>query len=313
MPIFISYSRADSDFATKLAMQLVKHKATVWIDQWELQVGDSLISKIQDAIQGASGLLVILSKASVESEWCKKELSSGLIRELEEKRVVVLPVLMEDCAIPLFLREKLYADFRTNFDTGLRAIIEAVARVTSDSLLRVDSPEWHVDWSIEWGFDQRDGALFMELTAVEQAVSQPYSVLTQVHIDANFIATARYRALERAQLGWVERAAIIDMLVSTAAENDIRLHIEDEKKQTIAVIVNDTKSPAQWHAHVSSRRLGEDTGRDILIDVAKQLSRLRAVQTDIHRKLTTDERHRLGKIQAQFESRGPEPRDYVAF
>jgi hypothetical protein len=85
MPIFISYSRADSDFATKLALQLIKHKATVWIDQWELHVGDSLVQRIQDAIQGTSGLLVILSKASVESEWCRKELSSGLIRELEEK------------------------------------------------------------------------------------------------------------------------------------------------------------------------------------------------------------------------------------
>ena len=71
----------------------MKHKANIWIDQWELHVGDSLIEKVQEAIRGASGLLVILSKASVESEWCKKELSSGLIRELEEKRVVVLPVL----------------------------------------------------------------------------------------------------------------------------------------------------------------------------------------------------------------------------
>ncbi len=313
MPIFISYSRADSDFATKLAMQLVKHKATVWVDQWELHVGDSLITRIQDAIQGASGLLVILSKASVQSEWCKKELSSGLIRELEEKRVVVLPVLIEDCAIPLFLREKLYADFRTDFDAGLRSILEAIARVTSDSLLRLDTPEWHVDWSIEWGFDTRNDTLIMELTSVEQAIGQPYSVLTQVHIDANATATARYRALERADLGWVERAAIIDILISTAAENDVRLQIEDEKKQTATITVNDTKSPSQWRVHISSRRLGADTGRDVLIDVAKQLASLRAGQKDMHRKLTSEERLRLLKIQSQFESGGPDPRDYLAF
>src|SRR5260370_21940630 len=189
MPIFISYSRADSGFATKLAMQLVKYKANIWIDQWELHVGDSLINKIQEAIQGASGLLVILSKASVESESCKKELSSGLIRELEEKRVVVLPVLMEDCAIPMFLRDKVYADFRTNFDTGLRAVLEAIARVTSDSMARVEMPEWHVDWSIDWGVDQADDSFFMHLTAIEHAVDQPYSVLTQIHIDANPVAT----------------------------------------------------------------------------------------------------------------------------
>jgi allophanate hydrolase subunit 1 len=138
MPIFVSYSRTDKVFATRLARQLVKHKANIWIDQWELRVGDSLIDRVQEAIQGASALLVILSKASVESEWCKKELSSGLIRELEEKRVVILPVLMEDCKIPIFLKDKLYADFRKSFDEGLQAILDAVARVTSDSLARVD-------------------------------------------------------------------------------------------------------------------------------------------------------------------------------
>ena len=116
MPVFISYSHQDKNFVEKFASQLVANKAKVWLDTWELNVGDSLITRVQEAISGASALLVILSKTSVASEWCKKELSSGLIRELEEKRVVVLPVLIEDCEIPMFLRDKLYADFRDNFD-----------------------------------------------------------------------------------------------------------------------------------------------------------------------------------------------------
>src|SRR6266849_3850548 len=85
MPIFISYSHADRVFINKLAAHLVKHNAHVWIDSWELNVGDSLIQRIQQAIQESSALLVVLSKASVKSEWCKKELSAGLVRELEEK------------------------------------------------------------------------------------------------------------------------------------------------------------------------------------------------------------------------------------
>lgn len=75
---------------------------------------------------------MILSKKSVESAWCKKELNSGLVRELEEKRVIVLPVVINDCEIPLFLREKLYADFRTDYNEGFNAILEAVAGVTNE-------------------------------------------------------------------------------------------------------------------------------------------------------------------------------------
>ena len=111
MPIFISHSSKDNAFVDKLARHLIKAKARVWVDTWELKVGDSLIQKIQEAIQTASALLVVLSKAAVASEWCRRELSAGLMRELEEKRVLVLPLLLEDCDIPMFLREKRYADF----------------------------------------------------------------------------------------------------------------------------------------------------------------------------------------------------------
>jgi hypothetical protein len=305
MPIFISYSHSDGKFATRLANQLVKHKASVWIDQWELQVGDSLINRVQEAIQGASGLLVILSKASVESEWCKKELSTGLIRELEERRVVVLPILMEDCTIPLFLKDKLFADFRTNFDDGLRAILESISRVTSDSLLRIDSPEWHVDWAVDWGM--YEDTFIMTLTAVEQAVDQPYCVLTEVRIGANAVASERYVALLEADLDWVERAAIIDLVCETAEHTDLRLRLEDELTKTASMIVNDTKTEATFCVDVRSRRLGQDTGRDVLIDVGGQLRALREGQREIHRRLTPDERKRLRNIQSRFERCGPHP------
>jgi hypothetical protein len=133
MPIFISYSHQERDFVDTLSYHLVKAKAHVWVARWELRVGDSLLNRIESAIQSASALLVILSEASTKSEWCRKELTAGLVRELEERRVVVLPVLLEECTVPLFLRDKLYADFRTDFDAGLRAVLESVARVTNDS------------------------------------------------------------------------------------------------------------------------------------------------------------------------------------
>ena len=94
--LFISHSHQDADFADRLAAALVCHRARVWVDRWELCAGDSLIERIQEAIDRADGFIVILSQASVSSEWPRKELSAGLVRELEEKHVLVLPVLMED-------------------------------------------------------------------------------------------------------------------------------------------------------------------------------------------------------------------------
>ena len=75
MPVFISYNQADKDFAESLAINLVHAKKNVWIDKWELNAGDSLIARIENALEGADAILTILSENSIESEWCKKELA----------------------------------------------------------------------------------------------------------------------------------------------------------------------------------------------------------------------------------------------
>jgi hypothetical protein len=300
MPVFISYSHHDGDFATELAAQLVKHKAKVWIDQWELHVGDSLIDRIQMAIQGASALLVILSQSSIKSEWCKKELSSGLLRELEEKRVVVLPVLIDDCKIPLFLKGKMYADFRTDFDKGLRAVLEAISRVTSEGLGRYEEPEWTIDWAID--HEYLDNIFSMRLTIVEQAKDQPYSVLTEIVINANEEATKRYRRFEEEGIDWIERASIILELALLADKVDLRLFLEDEFPKTKEIGMKDQKLKTAFNILVTARRLGEDTGRDILLDLSGQLRSIMEAQRQNLRAPTVGEIEKMEKIQKEFNS-----------
>lgn len=156
MSVFISYSHNDGAFVETLCANLVKNKARVWIDTWELNVGDSIINKVQEAITVSSALLVILSVSSVQSSWCNKELNAGLMRELDEKKILVLPILLENCDIPLFLREKKYADFRNDFDRGLKEVLEAIAKITSNTQSRIYHEQYHVDWAIDWGTIEED-------------------------------------------------------------------------------------------------------------------------------------------------------------
>ncbi len=151
MAVFISYSHADKEKIDKIAGHLVRKRASVWVDRWELKPGDSLINRIQEAVEGSSALLIMLSPASVDSGWCKRELTAGLLRELEEKRVVTIPVLLEDCNIPLFLRDKMYADFRTDFDAGMNALLEAVAGHANPDQSRIEDVDGYLDWSTDWG------------------------------------------------------------------------------------------------------------------------------------------------------------------
>ena len=36
----------------------------------------------------------------------------------------MLPILIEDCEVPLFLRDKVYADFRIDYETGLHTLLK---------------------------------------------------------------------------------------------------------------------------------------------------------------------------------------------
>ena len=125
--VFLSYSSQDRRFAERLAGDLVGHGLRVWWDRWEMQVGDSLIAKIQDGIQASSWLAVVLSPTSVASNWVKRELASALADEISTDRVRVLPLLIADCEIPPFLRDKLYADFRASYAAGLELLLRRLA------------------------------------------------------------------------------------------------------------------------------------------------------------------------------------------
>jgi|SRR5579859_1108217 len=117
--LFISYSSKDKDFAEKLAKDLSSCGLKVWFDKWKMMVGDSLHNKIEDGITNSAWLAVVLSPSSVSSPWVKKELNSALMKELEQKQVCVLPLLYQKCNIPLFLQDKIYADFSSEYEHGL--------------------------------------------------------------------------------------------------------------------------------------------------------------------------------------------------
>src|SRR6266404_6484728 len=291
MPIFISYSHADKAFVNKLASNLVKHDAHVWVDTWELNVGDSILNRVQEAIRDSSALLIVLSKASVASEWCKKELSAGLMRELDEKRVVVLPVLVEDCEIPVFLREKMSADFRKDFKSGLKALVEAVARVTKIDQGRLKAGRSLIDWSETWGY--ADKLLQMDYTLVESSPDWPFTLLTEISISCDAGATRRYEQYEEQGLGWFGRAAITEFVCEFATKEKIEMVLTDQNPKIMKVQLADPKINVAYRVQIRCRRMGQDNGKDQLLRIANYIEMIRNHIRTTARKPTQEEIERL--------------------
>jgi len=126
-PIFISYSHEDKSKVDPFVSDIRCEGVRV-LGDWNFQPGDSLQSRISQSISRSGYLLVMLSKSSVASPWVEKELQIGLSRELKERRIYVLPILLEECEVPLFLSDKLYIDLRNEPRQAKDKVLEKLRR-----------------------------------------------------------------------------------------------------------------------------------------------------------------------------------------
>jgi hypothetical protein len=115
MNVFLSHTETDKDIVLPIGAFLESKGFDVWIDKWRMTAGDSLIKKIGDGIEASNRLIVCLTPQSVESEWVKKEVSTGLVMEIAEEKGLgekfVIPALLSPCNVPIMLRDKVYVNF----------------------------------------------------------------------------------------------------------------------------------------------------------------------------------------------------------
>lgn len=272
MAIFISYSRNDAAFVDQLARKLVMRRHHIWLDRWEMNIGDSLITKIQGALTESDAILIILSKNSVASEWCKKELNSGLMRELEEKRVLVLPCIIDDCEIPLFLKEKMYADFRKDPNEAFEQVDDALLRITSRQQGRFEGPGVYTDWSYDWSKGRGSGLWYFEWTFVDHGPGIEFCVLTECKLACNDVASEIFQQLnEDARQDYIRRA--FSTLVAKTSKSELKIRLADAFRQIGLFEEIKGIGGERWIAEVSSRRMGIDNGKDTLVHVDQILER----------------------------------------
>jgi hypothetical protein len=271
VPIFISYSHADSAFVDVLAKNLVFHRHHVWLDRWELNVGDSLIGKIQGALTESSAILVILSKTSVKSEWCKKELSVALTRELAEKQALVLPCVIDDCKVPLFLRDKQHADFRKDPDKAFNEVSNALLRITNRQTGRIESPNFHTDFAVDWKKGRATGLWYFDWTFVDHGEKIEYCVLSRCQMACNEAATLKFQKLSKdGRQDYIRKA--FSRVVRHVKKAKLKIRLEDEFEKVKLFELRGT-GKERWLVEITSRRMGIDNGKDTLVHVDQVFER----------------------------------------
>lgn len=107
--VFISYSSVDRAEALTVRRLLVNRGCTVWLDVFDIRVGENLKRELGDGIANADALCLLLSPTAVASRWVGEEIARGLEQEAS-RGMRFVTVLLRPCRPPDSLTGKVMLD-----------------------------------------------------------------------------------------------------------------------------------------------------------------------------------------------------------
>lgn len=97
--IFISYSMNDEKFAKRLYRDLENNGIRCWMAGEDLKVGEPIREAIDAQIRSRDKVIVIMSKASVQSEWVADEVEAAIEEEQIKGNIILLPIRLDEAVL----------------------------------------------------------------------------------------------------------------------------------------------------------------------------------------------------------------------
>jgi hypothetical protein len=114
--VFLSHSSHDTDVVRELAERLRGDGVRVWPIElhsaWEIQLGDSIPSKIEAGLQQSRVLVLCMSQHAFGSDWAALESQTFRFRDPLNKQRRFIPLRLDATPAPGSLGQFLYADWR---------------------------------------------------------------------------------------------------------------------------------------------------------------------------------------------------------
>ncbi|MFC6094706.1 toll/interleukin-1 receptor domain-containing protein [Saccharothrix lopnurensis] len=124
--VFISYLQADAPAAERLATNLRRRGHKVWLDSREINLGDSIIEKVDKGLAISAYLVLCYSADDSTSLRMKREWMSALARQLDGAGIRILPVRLTGGTPPAILADVKYADLTIDWAGGVDALCMAM-------------------------------------------------------------------------------------------------------------------------------------------------------------------------------------------
>jgi hypothetical protein len=176
-------------------------------------------------------------------------------------------------------------------------VLDGIAKVINADQGRILEDDGYSDWAVDWGY--HNDLFHTRFTIVHCAQSAPLTFITEVNVFCNEIATRRYKQYEAAGLDWIGRNIIAEMLFNIGEQKDIRLILDSQLPQEKEITNIDPKTGMNFEIHISSRKMGEDNGKDQLIHISDYLKGIRHYIRSVSRKPSAEESQKMMQIMSR--------------
>ena len=127
MKVFISYSTPDEKWADRLRSALTKRDVEVWDPASQITAGENWGLKYGRALENSDAIVVLVSPASVKSDWVRYEIQYALSSPQFRDRLI--PVLVRQTEeIPWILRKLKVIHATQDIDETARRIVNALRK-----------------------------------------------------------------------------------------------------------------------------------------------------------------------------------------
>lgn len=130
--VFISYARADLDFAERLALRLQRAGLSVWWDR-RLLAGADIETTIDDQIKSCGAVVVVWSSNASGSHWVRSEAAAAL--ELHK----LVPVRADDTRLPRpfdQIHTLDLSDWTGGYNKDIRVLIDSIRTAIKGKTIR---------------------------------------------------------------------------------------------------------------------------------------------------------------------------------
>lgn len=201
--VFVSHASEDKQrFVVDFARRLRESGVDAWLDQWEMQPGDSLVDRIfEEGLANAQAVVIVVSAASVKKPWVREELNLSVVRKITQGTKLI-PVVIDQCEIPASLQSTLWQriDDLDHYDAEFQRILAAIFDKSQKPALGERPQRFAVGEPVIATLTQTDERVFREIARHEIDLQEGAVTTDQLREEPNLAGVAAEELAESLQI-----------------------------------------------------------------------------------------------------------------